>query len=327
MSEILDASVFAPASLSKYVWDFVEQSPALGCAITAKGSERNVAFELPFLCRNLCVERVGSDWPDFCAAIREMGLAIACPVDSLEDVPAAAVPTRMTRLHQGEALNAMEVATADLIEFSLADSNGTYWGLPQEIRKVERLGAFLDALREAAAGNTPVGIEVPLGIESSDLELVAKAGPDFLTLSHDERFGVSGATVSATVVVVAKQAEELGLPLILNLPSVTKAQAFKYLALGVDVISIDHFIESVLPEPEDESAAYVAGRLSSMGVAAAPSKSAAIEAVSGLLESWKKELSLQLQFCGASSLSEFTLDCLRASNERVQSLTGAQLLG
>ncbi|MEM7558811.1 MAG: hypothetical protein AAF394_06780 [Planctomycetota bacterium] len=327
MSGILDELVFAPASLSKYVWDFVEKAPNLGCAIAAKGSERNVAFELPFLCRNLCVERVGSDWPDFCAAIRETGLAIACPVDSLEEVPAAAVPTRMTRQHQGEALNAMEVATADLIEFSLADSNGTYWGLPQEIRKVERLGSFLDALREAAAGNTPIGVEIPLGIESPDLELIAKAGPDFLTLSHDERFGVSEATVSAAVVAIAKQTEELSLPLILNLPNVTQVEAFKYLALGVDVISIDHVIESVLPEPEDESAAYVGGRLSSMGVTAAPTKSAAIKAVSTLLESWKQALSQQLQFCGAASLADFNLDCLRANSERIQSLTGAKLRG
>ncbi len=326
MRGILDELVFAPASLSKNVWDFVEKSPALGCAITAKGSERNVAFELPFLCRNLCVERVGSDWPDFCAAIREMGLAIACSVDSLEEVTAAAVPIRMTRLHQGEALDAMEVSTADLIEFSLADSNGTYWGLPQEIRKVERLGPFLDALREAAAGNTPVGVEIPLGTESSDLELVARVGPDFLTLSYDERLGGSEATVSATVIAVAKQTEELGIPLILNLTNVTQDDAFKYLALGVDVISIDHVIETMLPEHEDETAAYVTGRLSSMGVTAAPSKSAAIEAVSTLLESWKQALSKQLQFCGAASLTDFNLDCLRATSEKAQSLTGAKLL-
>ncbi|MEM7475968.1 MAG: hypothetical protein AAF483_13325 [Planctomycetota bacterium] len=313
----LDQLSFVPERLGK---PRMPGSVELQQEIAVIGSERSVSLQLPFLLRD--VADLGEDWSPFCGLLKQEGIALQSSVGALEELPASAVPMRLARQHVDEAFDPVEVSTADLIEFSFRQSDCASWVLPEELGAVGRLPAFLGALREAASGNAPVGIEMSLGMSAEDIQAICEMQVDFISLSEDASVGRSQDLLMWSVAKVAELSGEI--PLIVNAHLEDDSEIPKLMALGANFVCLDSLLNPMIPEREEDHSGYSAGRLSSLGVTAAPQQSETIAAIEKWFDSLNGQLKQQMLYCGAASLAEFNSGCLRAASPSAAALSGTR---
>lgn len=122
------------------------------------------------------------------------------------------------------------------------------------------------------------------------------------------------------------------LPLLVTAPVVDIEQAHKLLALGATAVSIDQVVwQSIVPDiqpsQEEESERDLPFRLPSIPQSVdLAAKKAELPQLEIQLQQARQGLLERLQIVGASSLADFTLQCLVSASQRAQQVTGVRRL-
>lgn len=122
------------------------------------------------------------------------------------------------------------------------------------------------------------------------------------------------------------------LPLLITAPVVDIEQAHKLLALGASAVSIDpivrqSMVSDIEPSPEEELERDLPFRLPSISQSVDPAaKKAELPQLEIELQQARQALIERLQIVGASSLSDFTPQCLVSTSQRAQQVTGVRRL-
>jgi hypothetical protein len=319
---ILDELSFVRAPLQSA--DLAELAPSVDTTFSlyVNGSTRPIQFARPFFVSELGQRQTGGSWSTLCGLLRRQGIPIFSSVVALQDVPAASVPPRLARRFVNEPLDAVELQTAEAFEIACRAPSGRSWGWTSEIT-TEQLGEFVEAIRQASGGDTPVGIGLPLGCHELDLRSSLKASVDFVSLV------ASGPTVGRADIRAVAQARRIcsdcgqaSLPLFVNLPISNADQAMKVLALGASAICIDSLLSNCIPKPA--AGAAVGGGIGSgmlSGITAGPRKAVGLPQVEQALEQLNQTLHDTLRSVGAKRLQQCNVACLRDLPNRESLLT------
>lgn len=329
--------------------------PSLARPIPVSGSQRASQLRSPYFIRMLTTAELGAAWTPLCSVLRRHEIPIFSSVESLGRVPAASIPARWSGRPVDEPFQSTELTTADLFEVSCLSRDQRRWIWPREI-SAERLDGLLRSVRAAAGGDTPVGLNIPLGCHVSDLQRCLAADIDFISLSCTHTLAQSadaqlrspaavgvaaGGLLSGiflagdlhSVVLcrqILQQLKRPQLPLLVTAPVVDFEQAHKLLALGASAVSIDHIVrQSIAPDmqfsQEEKSESDLPFRLPSLPQRGAPaSKHAELPHLELQLKQARQALIGLLQAVGASSLSDFTQHCLVSVSQRAQQVTGVK---
>lgn len=332
-------------------------APSLARSIPVSGNQRPSQLRSPYFVRTLTAAELGAAWTPLCSALRRHEIPIFSSFESLGGVPAVSVPARWSGRPVDEPFQANELTTADLFEVSCLSRDQRRWSWPSEISG-ERLDGLLRSVRAAAGGDTPVGLNIPLGCHVNDLKRCLAADIDFISLScahpvahsadSQSRSPVAGSVAAGglpsgvflagdlhSVVLCRQMLQQLKrpqLPLLVTAPVEDIEQAHKLLALGASAVSIDQIVrQSIAPDmrlsQQEESESAAPFRLPSLpqrGVSA--SKHAELPYLEMQLKQARLSLLGLLQAVGVSGLSDFTQHCLVSSTQRVQQVTGVKRL-
>lgn len=335
MSNILDALTFTPAPLSiaKPAYQLVDDSLDLANRsletvnkIKVSGSDREIQLGLPLLVRRFNSAKLGETWQDFCSLLRQYGIPLDCSVDDLKSIARSAIPVRLGQRAFDRPLLATQVQTADLFELSSRSAKTDDWAWPAEIGNIKNLAGFLTAVREAAGGNTPIGIKLPLGADSFDIQASIEAGVDFLSLvslgQDVDELAIWGIARARDI---ANSLGASSLTIIVDVPVEGPEDALKCLALGASIVTIDRLLEPLLETPV-EATKTPAGRLTSLGAVPTKQKPPSLRKVKGAMNSFRELLVRQMRLCGATDLTSFNRQCLRATTPQCAEVTGVQPL-
>lgn len=332
-------------------------APSLARSMPVSGSQRAIQLRSPYFIRMLGASELGAAWAPLCSSLRRHGIPIFSSVESLDGVPAVSVPARWSGRPVDEPFESIELTTADLFEVSCLSRDQRQWRWPSEI-SVDRLDGLLRSVRAAAGGDTPVGLNLPLGCHRDDLQRCLAADIDFISLSrtqtaaHSTDSQVGGTAASGieagglqasvflagdlhSVVLCRQMLQQLNrpqLPMLVTAPVVDIEQAHKLLALGASAVSIDQIVRQsivsdMLPRQEEESESDLPFRLPSLPQRSAPaSKHAELPHLEIQLKQARQALIGLLQAVGANGLSDFTQQCLVSVSQRAQQVTGIKRL-
>jgi hypothetical protein len=279
----------------------------------------------PFFVRNLGRSQAGGAWSTFCGLLRAQGIPIFSTVAALQDVPGASVPARMGRRFINEPLDAVELQTADVFEVACCDVAGQRWGWTSEVA-ANQLRAYIDAIRQAAGGDTPVGIGLPVNCHETDLRACLEAEVDFISLeSAAASLAVTDIHAVASARRMCRQLGQAALPLLVSLPLSDPHQALKVLALGASAISLDSLLSGCFPKPPASPTAGVGSGMLS-GISTGPRKTVGLPDVERTLERLNQTLQTTLNSIGAKNLNQLNVDCLRSCTQRSLGISGAQRL-
>ncbi|MFK7735113.1 MAG: hypothetical protein AB8B50_03730 [Pirellulaceae bacterium] len=314
LSQCLDRLCFATVAMGMNIG---QEVPDSSCKIAAQNSQRTIQMQLPGFVTRWGPEELGDAWPEFCELVKQFGLALATDVESLADLPPAAVPLRMGGRVNLRPVVPEELSTADLFVLTLQDESGV-WGWPPEIGELSRIESFIASLRQAAGDNTPIGIGLAANARSSDLQLAIRAGADFLHLvSRGAGVDVCVGVAKARAMAVAQKKADL--PILLEAPVTGEENLVKLLALGASAVSLDAFLESAVVHltqraDDDNSGNQVGGMLSSL-VAQPPGETSArpkLQPLNERLKAFEFELRDKLNLVGVIDMAGFNSNCLRA---------------
>ncbi|MFN3190720.1 MAG: hypothetical protein ACE361_09380 [Aureliella sp.] len=316
-------------------------SPDVSQSLGVHASERRLGFGLPFWVNGMHAEDLGEAWPLFCQALSESGCLVSNPIRDLAELPTNAIPTRLSVRHTGTSLHSLEVATADAIVLSQQDVVAARWGQLAEVslggignETPKRMAGLIRSLRIAAGGNTPVGLSLPVGGDSTDVIAASDAGCDFLLLEehqHAERGSVAPETILgvANVRRILNAQGQSSMPIVLSARVGNVDEAIKLLALGADFVSIEAMLREAMPLDDQKEARESAGRLSSLVSISSDDNSAVqrmqpvVECLSGL----KSQLEAAMNLTGASTLHEFDASKITALDSQIAELCGLAVYG
>ncbi len=321
--ELLSELCFAQCELPISTGTMERAKSSLTRTLSVNGSGRELQISLPYFVRRLAPSVLGSLWIPFCGLLRQHGIPIFSSVNGLKEVPAANVPARLAMRYIDEPIDALELTTADAFELACRDRLGRTWGWSSELR-TEQLGALVCAVREAAGGDTPIGIGLPLGGPIEDMRRVLAADVDFISLIG--RSPRLEATDIASIVQCRTTAGELdksNLTILVSAPISDQEQAHKLLALGASAVCIDGLLRPLFSEVSKvrTSSDSAAGMLSGM-MPAVSHKQPQLTAISTALAEYRQQLADRLQSVGASDLRNFTSHVLRCCSQRGEQITG-----
>lgn len=321
MGTALDELSIVPGQLATDL-SVRSSSSATQVTIRAANSRREVPLGLPVMVRQMTAKGLGESWTEFCGLLRKYGILVDSPAANFEQLPPAAVPLRLGKRFLDEPFYAAELQTADLLELSTRCRSTGNWGWPVEMGDSSRLKGMVAAVREAAGGNTPVGISLPLGVHPNDLDVCIDAELDFLTIvapgNEIDDFSMWG------IAKVRQVCQEKGqdLPLMVDARFLRVLDAVKCLLLGASVVSIDSLLEPFLKADRSEAAKRGQGMLSSIGGLPESRKGMTLIKLENKIREFRDALVQQMQWVGASDLSVFDRRFLRAATENCARLTG-----
>lgn len=309
-------------------------SDPIAQAVSVSGSSRTIALHTPYFTRSLGAAELGAAWVPLCNLLRRHGIPAFSSAHALAKVPAASVPARWSGRAVDEPFEPDELATADLFEIAYHDRARRQWKWPSEIAP-NRIDSLLRSVREAAGGDTPIGISLPLGCHLNDLQRCLSADVDFICLSC--RFAKFAASDLHSLALCRRMAGQLNrpqLPLLVTAPIVDIEQAHKLLALGASAVSIDDILRPLLAHDmqsceKEVSTADLRRMLPSLALSTGPSTNQMFELpqVEKQLTQARQLLVERLESVGASDLMGFTHECLRSVSERAERATGVVRLG
>ena len=294
------------------------------CSLSVSGSEREHQFNLPYFVRHLTPSELGNAWVPICNVLRQHGIPIFSSVAALQEVPAASVPARWGMRFINEPIDSMELTTADAFELSCQDRARKEWGWSSELRP-EQMGALVSAVREAAGGDTPIGISLPLGAHDDDLRHVLAAGADFISLiARSTRLQATDVHGLVQCRKLANHMSQSYLPVLVTAKISSLEQAHKLLALGASAVCIDDLLRPLINEALEARSTHTtsgAGMLSGMMPLASP-KRPVLANVSTALVDFQQQLVERLNSVGARDLRSFTSHVLRSCSQPAQQITG-----
>jgi hypothetical protein len=331
---LLDELDYVQATLPHATPALAGSPVTLEQSMAVSGSSRTLTLRSPYFTRSLGPADLGEVWEPFCSELRQRGIAIFSPADTLSNVPIASLPSRWSVRTVDEPFDATELATADLFEVACHDRGRQQWKWPNEISD-ERIDGLLRTVRTAAGGNTPIGLSLPLGCHPQDLQRVVTADVDFISLSS--RFARFEASDLHSVVLCRQLVRQLNrpkLPLLVTAPILEIEQAHKLLALGASAISIDDILRPAIAQDrhlsdEELSVVDLRRKLPSIALSFNPNanKKLDVPQVAKLLQQSQRMLRERLRSVGASSFSMFTPQCLRSVSERAERVTCVARIG
>ncbi len=298
-------------------------------SLSAEGCERGFQFASPFIVRHLGPAQLGPAWEVFCRLLRTHGLPLYSSVEALEANPVASVPGRMARRFVDEPFERIELRTADAFEVECRDKEQQNWGWPSELSTTEKLRGLVTAVREAAGGDTPVGLSLPIGASDRDVNRCLDSGVDFLTLVVQGDGPLDAATVGGLVHArrTCRSAGHRLFPLLLDAPVPNVEQAVKLLALGATAVSIDRVLRGAIPKPDSAKPSPVGGGMLS-GISSVPvEKTPALPEMERILVRMSSYLRNRMRLTGTQRLSDFGAHCLKGLSATACQVSGIGMLG
>lgn len=322
--ELLRGLCFAQSPLPVSSRQDLRNSYSTKCTLSVSGSEREHQFHLPYFVRHLTPSELGISWVSICNVLRQHGIPIFSSVAALQEVPAASAPARWGMRYINEPIDGIEVTTADAFELSCQDRSRKEWGWSSELRP-EQMGALVSAVREAAGGDIPIGISLPLGAHDDDLRHVLAAGADFISLiARTARLQATDVHGLVHCRKLANHMSQNYLPILVTAKLSSQEQAHKLLALGASAVCIDDLLRPLIAaalEARSTNNISGTGMLSGMMPLASP-KLPVLTNVSTALIDFQQQLVERLNSVGARDLRSFTSDVLRSCSQQAQQITG-----
>lgn len=284
------------------------------------GTEHQLQFASPWFLRHLPAELNGQHWSLLCPLLRKHHVSVYCAVEKFEGVPAAAVPIRLSQRNVGEPLRSLDFKSADAFEVTCQTAASLAgWRWPSELGEPARLPALLSTLRVAAGGTTPIGIGLPLGAATGDIDACLAAPVDFVSLIDDSSGGAAAdeTLLVESLVRTRHRCVEQGqpqLPILLAADIQQPDHLLKLLALGATAVSIDGLLQPALRALAPPAAQTPTGMLSGISSLTPPKTDfSPVELV-------LKRLHQQLARCAADArlgrLAELQPSHLKATSER-----------
>ncbi|MEZ6138259.1 MAG: hypothetical protein R3C53_25530 [Pirellulaceae bacterium] len=295
--------------------------------IPTMGSQRRLQVGMPWFVRHPKPKWLGKQWPVLCGLLRSAGIPIYGPVEHLADVPAASLPLRFATRQNASPFNSLEMKTADALEICLRpESDEAAWSWPSEFGQVTDLANFVQTVRVAAGGNTPIGVSLPVGAANTDLEACLAAQVDFLTFVadpnlDDEAVLIEGLTRARRRIEQADRA----LPILLVAHPRDVGQCVKLLALGASCLSIDSLLESTV-DTRPAQPVSAGGMLSGISLPT-PQTEPSLAKTEALLDTLANQLRACMQRTGAHDLAAFRANRLRCLTDHLSQLSGLTKLG
>lgn len=322
-TNILDELLFVPGALPSIG---PPQSSDLSIALPIRDGKRHLRVGSPWFVRELTGNLVGKSWNTICGLLKAAEIPIFATCESLETVSAVAVPKRYAKRFSNEPLVALELKTADAFELDCRDSASLRWAWPTEFATSASLATFVQAVRMAAGGTTPIGIGLPVGADSVDLRKAQSAQADFLVLNDDVGSLESGGELLVESLTTARQifaeSQQATFPILVVTNLAKVDDGLKLLALGATAINVDGLVKVSLSKTKAKDLA-LGGMLSGIGAVEEKLDFAPLEQ---LLSAMRQRLDLQMQNANAANLSQFGSQTLRAVTDNAARITGVRLL-
>lgn len=194
-------------ALSSLAESPLNPSPSLECRLVPPGG-RIISLKSPFLFRRIPWSDISQEnATNLCAAVRQLGSAIAVPMAMMEQLPAAATPLRIAQIWTDRSPELSELEMSDLIEINfctekaaLAEESRQYAGVdsilpwPIDVLDAEGLAHKVTMLREITEYRIPIGFAIPAGNVQADVAMALACRIDFLVLTwspslFDEKTG------------------------------------------------------------------------------------------------------------------------------------------
>ena len=199
------------------------------------------------------------------------------------------------------------------------------WSWPGEANTAARLEAFVESIRVATGGNTPIGITLPMGATDDDLVRCLAAGVDFLTLVANKNFGFDHLAlhgISGARDTCIAQGQD-NLPIVIDAPLLHPKQLLICLALGASAVGIDAVLSPLIKNLTEVPKSIGTGMLKGIAVAPPPDM---LDDVAEMLTRLESDLEDQLLLSGVSHVSKLDRSCLRAISQDIGRICGVQTL-
>lgn len=322
--DLLNGLCFAQSPLPISTGIELQYRCSTKCSLIVNGSGREHQINLPYFVRQLTPSELGITWVPLCNILRQHGIPLFSSVAALQEVPAASVPARWGIRYINEPIEGTEVTTADAFELSCQDRSRSEWGWSSELRP-EQMGALVSAVREAAGGDIPIGISLPLGAHADDLRHALAAGADFISLiARTARLQATDVHGLVHCRKLANQLSRNHLPILVTAKIASQEQAHKLLALGASAVCIDDLLRPLIAEALEARSTSITsgtGMLSGM-MPLASSKPLTLANVSTALVDFQLQLVERLNSVGARDMRSFTSHVLRSCSRQAQQITG-----
>lgn len=346
-ASVLDYLVFRADSVEAQSAWTIREVPSTTVYVSSKARDDGLKLPVPLFSRRPAVRPHQVGWSEFCSLLRRFGIPVYATVTAFESLPAASTPSRFGVRYADYPLEELEITTADAFEIvcrrgavnEIEDLRNRDTELlpstwPLEVRDQSQLISLVALLSDVSGGDTPIGIGLPIGTPSSDIEAAIQCGFDFITLELvDESIILESALIdlAAHAVVTAREvARSLGkenYSLFLDLPIDSSERLIRFLALGASAVTVDGLVALVVAE-QSQSVSTSLGRGMLSGISAPsvhPRMSFAELEIA--LQSLLQRLRNVLSTCGCSGLGRFDRTCLLATHSSASKLTGTPLLG
>ncbi len=329
-SKILDELCFVQAPLlnaNRSLIPVASPHDLTACSIPVFEGQRAFKFAAPYFVRALGPTRLGSAWSTFCGLLRTRGIPLFSSVQALDKVPVADVPARWGIRFADEPINANDLKTADAFELGCHDRAQRNWRWPAEVSPLQ-VEPFVFATRMAAGADTPIGVSLPLGCQSADMQQCISANVDFINLIA--RFPRLDACDINSLVVCRQLVEKSprpNLPILVTAPIGDIEHAHKLLMLGATAVCLDDLLTPFIPNSLASGPLQATGSGMLAGISSPHSRKAVdLPELATALGDYQQILQDRMGSVGARSLAEFNASCLRSVSEQCHKVTGVATL-
>ncbi len=314
-NNLLDELVFITPDLP---FDIAPLKVDCTVALSVSGSSRKLQLGAPWFLRQPPQPLLGADWPTFCKSMRSYGIPMFCQVQQFDKVPATHVPIRLAKQPIGRPFIPAEVRTADALEIDCFHPRDQRWQWPLELGKQERLKTFVQAIRDATGGLTPIGISLPVGVSSSNLDMCIHADSDFVTFVGGDDGGTSAQAIvleSLTRTRESFRSAGVDIPILVVAPITNIEHAVKLLALGAAAVCIDGLVKPLIRANRNASASLTGNMLGGINIPF-QDRSEAVD-VEPLLLQLQKGVDSCLRDHGLATLKSLDRSLLRGISQQV----------
>lgn len=324
MPHILDEFVLVPARLPT-TGQGKSAAQSLAVRVRAAGREVGTPLGLPVLLRTTSKVATGDDWGKLCKLLSRLRIPLFSGVAEMENLDAASVPARFGGRVIDDPLLPEELKTADAFEIECYDRAADRWAWPREAVVPQGLKNFVNSVRMAGGGDVPVGLSIPSGLPSEDLETAIESTVDFLTVSEA---GEALTPLTIRSISEIRKLTQIGdrqpVQIVLDVPLDGPEQIAKLIALGADIVCVDRLIAPLLERPKP-SKATASGMLSGIATPASNQKSV-ITDVERVFDQIREDFANQLRRCGVTSVADLKRGRLRATTDAAARMAQVELL-
>lgn len=292
----------------------------LGCSVPC-GEREPLRFGLPLVVRNIHSEHVGEAWIAFATLMQRLEIPLRGALTEWANLENADKPLRQSWCSSDNAFDVDDLQHADLFEIDLRTGNEVAWSLRPELRKQDSLKALVDTLR-LVRGKIAVGVTLPAGASSEDIQLVCNSGVDFVTVVERNQLSLLGIS---TLRAIQEFNEGTKTKVIVDATVESLEDIVKCVALGASAVSVDSLLRPIIKR-STQSSDSGSGMLSGIASTASPAKNL-LKEVTLTISSFRERLEEALGLTGCSTVSEFNNSYLVATNADVARIAGVTLLG